>query len=154
MKKLTGFVVCIVALFSLPGCGGGGGGGGNTSPEDGVFNTTKGFMVEWGKHNVNRAMSYVSPDYYESGMDYDDMRRTIEGSSRFEVTKFKITTYDFDSEKLWCSAYIDSYLDGNHVTGWIYLHKRSGWQISGQDGRGLHTDSIILKMLKGTPPPK
>ncbi|MCR4278167.1 MAG: hypothetical protein NUV80_06730 [Candidatus Berkelbacteria bacterium] len=153
MKKLFS-VLCIVSLVLLiTGCGG----GGNTSPEDAVFNTTKGFMVQWGKHNVSRAMSYVSRDYYESGMDWYDLRDAIEGSSRFEVTNFKITTYDFDSNKNWCSAYIDSYLDGERVTGWMYLHKTSGWLICGEDGRGQHTgDSIVPKMIKkpaGTPPP-
>lgn len=157
MKKLK--FRSLTILFTMlallvTGCGGG---GGNTSPEDAVFNTTKGFMVQWGKHNVSKAMSYVSRDYYESGMDYYDLKNAIEGSSRFEVTNFKITTYDFDSAKNWCSAYVDSYLDGRRVTGWMYLHKTSGWLISGEDGRGKHTtDSIVPKMIKkpiGTPPP-
>lgn len=157
LKKLNfctlTFLFTMLALL-VTGCGGGG--GGNTSPEDGVFNTSKSFMVAWGKHNVSKAMSYVSPDYFESGMDWYDLRDAINGSSRFEVTGFKITTYDFDSDKLWCSAYVESFLDGERVAGWMYLHKRTGWMICGEDGRGQHTDSILPKLLKklsGTPPP-
>lgn len=144
-RSLTLTLLVTIGFF-LAGCGGGG--AGNTSPENGVFNTTKSFLVQWGKHNVSKAMSYVSKDYYESGMDYYDLRDAIESSSRFEVTNFKITTYDFDAYKEWCSAYVDCYTNGQHMTGWIFLHKHSSWLISGQDGRALRTDSIVPKLLK------
>ena len=81
-------VASILLALLVIGCGGNGVTIGGNQNNMTVPEVVQGFWTAWGKHDVSGTMSFVSKEYFESGLSYEGLKHQISISGKFGVSDF------------------------------------------------------------------
>lgn len=153
-RTLTILLAALVALaIALAGCGGGGGDNGSVVVVTDPGEVARLHYSAWANHDVNTAMSYVSPEYSESGRDYNDLWSMVNQSPRWTMSNYRTTRIDYpvpDRASVYSSLVMTIGSDSETIEGWSFFTRRNGqWKICGYDGRDSNkVPSLLDGLLK------